>query len=259
MLSAARIASLCLLLSLCAHATARDLHLLIVGDQSAANCHAHAYGAEPGIFVLNEKGLETPAEDPLVGADCRGGSVWMPLASRLKKIPGVDKVVLVPVAIENAKAGDWSTGRAGARLQNALAFARKNGFTFDYAIWQQGSADVQTSPSLYFEQMRRVVRGASISNHIRLWLIAPTPGCSTGAYGPYGPITEAQRLFSKQVVMNRFTGPVGTLPNPHRSCTLDASEQEVVADRWLDAIRHADKLSDRYQKESLLYFFGRSN
>ena len=77
---------LCVLLGMLAGtANARDLYILVLGDQSAGSCHEHVYNATPGVFLLGTDGQERPAADSSKWGNCDGGSIWMPLATHFKK------------------------------------------------------------------------------------------------------------------------------------------------------------------------------
>lgn len=235
-------------------ASARDIYLLVVGDQSAANCQEHKYGPTEGVYQLALDGRQRPAMDPLDWADCNGGSIWMPLAKRLKQEPGVDKVVLLSVGVMNAKAQDFSQGAAATRLNKALRTAKGLGIKFDYALWQQGRADLATKRNAYLNSVRKVIKAASIKITIRKWLIG------SEACGPTQllNVAEAQAVLSKQVLLNRFPGP-SQLPLDSQAqltdCRLTEAGQEVMAQYWSDAIHRADRLGERYQREALISLF----
>lgn len=234
---------------------AKDLHVLVLGDRLAANCHAVAYAPVSGVVVLGSDGQERPAADPLIGADCNAGSVWMPLAARLKRQPGIDKVVLIPVAVDGLKAEDWGADTTAARrLAAAVAVIQARGAKIDYALWQQGLADSNTSIGVYQTHMRMTMKHTSLAIPIDKWLIATVGNCE-GRQLQH--LREAQRLLAKQAVLSRFAGPSTDLPSEGLAggCTLSARGQEMMAQRWFDAIQRSDILSRRYRTETLIQFF----
>lgn len=236
-------------------AAAKDVHILVLGDQSAANCNAKSYGAVPGVFILDHDGNERPAADPLDWSDCKGGSIWMPMASYLKRHSDIDRVVLMPVAVVNARAKDWTDGQASLRLQTALAVAKKRGITFDYALWQQGFADEATQGADYYNQMRTAIKSTSVAVAIDKWLIAQTPGCSGKQLDE---ILEAQAKFAKPTILNHFPGATNAglaTGMQSENCSLNEAGQETMARRWEQAIRQADSSFARSQKETLIYLF----
>lgn len=248
------LSSICLMIAT-ANAGARNIHLLILGDQSAANCHAHSYGPISGIFLLGEDGREYPAADPLEWSDCKNGSIWMPLATRLKRQKGVDKVLILPISINGVHSKDWLEGAAVGRLNNALATAKSHHIGFDYALWQQGAADASTPSLRYMNEMRKTIKTVTLTVRVDKWLIAQDGAC----FGQrLDEIIKAQSQLAEQVMLNRFPGAsIANLSPEERSsvCSLTRLGQEVMAQRWFDAIQRTDVKSRRYQKESLVYFF----
>lgn len=242
------------LLLFCPLILARDIHVLVVGDQLASNCHVRMYGPIAGIYQLGLDGNERQASDPLDRADCRAGSIWMPFAARLKQQPGVDKVVLMIIGVAGAKAQDFNHGLAAARLNSALVLAKQRGLHFDYALWQQGVPDFATPGKYYLSQMRAVIKSASLKIRIDKWLI----GNVTCAGVSLPQVTDSQALLAGQFVLNRFPGPTkakldGRAQMP--DCRLTALGQEIMAQRWFNAIQRADSLSKRYQDEALISLF----
>jgi hypothetical protein len=247
---------LCLFLGIFASAAgARDIYVLVLGDQSAANCHARAYGSIPGVFLLGSDGRERLAADPLEWSDCKGGSIWLPLAARLKSQPGVDKVVLMPIAVRDAKLAQWIDGAAARRLNAGLAVAKARGIKFDYVLSQQGLADENTPANMYLNQMRTVIKSTTSQVKLDKWLIAQSRAClSTSLDG----IDAARSRLSQQNLLNRFPGPTDSgIGRSERmpDCSLSELGQERMAQRWFESIKRADLLSTRRQKETLVYYF----
>jgi hypothetical protein len=235
-------------------ASARDIYVLVVGDQSAANCHSRMYGPVEGVYLLGEDGKERQAADPLTWSDCRAGSIWMPVAARLKQQPGVDKVVLLPVAVNGATAEDFNIGAAAARLSAALTAAKLRHIRFDYALWQQSMPDRSTPGNLYMNQMRKVIKSASLKITIDRWLVG-SEGCSDT---PLSDVARAQVKLAKQVLLNRFPGPIDVRLDSHAQlpdCRLTAVGQETMARYWFNAIRRADQLDRHYEHEALISLF----
>lgn len=236
-------------------ARARDIYVLILGDQSASNCHEHKYGAMPGVFQIGADGAERPAADPLEWSDCKGGSIWMPLAARLKQQPGVNRVVLMPIGVQNGKAEDWSKGVAAKRLKMALEVANARGVKFDYALWQQGRPDEKTGTGFYLSYLRTVLKKTTLNARMNKWLIAQSGTCLGIRLVQ---INGVQRQVGLQAMFNRFPGATDTgLSHQEQlaDCTFSGLGQERMAQRWYNAILRSNILSQKLQKETLVYYF----
>jgi hypothetical protein len=179
----------------------------------------------------------------------------VPVAKRLLEKSGVNKVVLLPVAINGAKAKDWRAGPAAKTLSAALAVAKAKNIVFDYAIWQQGSADADTPSQQYLEQMRSTIKETSLAIKIDKWLIAEAGACLGKA--PKS-INAAQKKLGQQFVLNRLPGASDSALNELEqlsNCNFSMQGQERMAQRWFEAIQNADALSKRYQRETLIELF----
>jgi hypothetical protein len=237
-------------------ANAKDVHVLILGEDAAANCNAHVYGQVKGVYQLTLDGVVKPASDPFESAECSGGSIWMPLGERMTKARGGDRIIFFPIAVMHGRARDYLLGgRAAKKLEIALAVANKQNITFDYALWYQGFADAGSSYISYSNTLRSLLKYVSMRVKVSKWLISRTGACGPGKTLN---VEKAQIEIAKQPVLNRFAGADDTvLRTEYRSgdCSLTSFGQERMADLWFDAIGKADTDSMRYQKESLLYYF----
>lgn len=238
-------------------ARAEPLYILAVGETLASNCHAQVFPAESGVYQLGPEGEERPAADPLGGADCTRGSVWMPLGRRLREARHAEKVVFLPVGAEGTRMADWlGKGAAQARLAAALRMARAKHIRFDYVLWLQGASDRGSDPRRYQQGLGQVLKqirlGVVDAGKI---LVARHSGCG-GQSDP--ALRHAQAEFARNAHLRIFPGPdadaVGTTFRSE-ACQLDPAGQEEMARRWAEAIDAADKASTAIRKETLLYWF----
>jgi len=79
----------------------RTAVLVTFGQSNAANPSERPQAGLPGVFNLNAgNGNCYFAEDPLLGADGSGGSIWTALGNQLVREGRFDAVVLGPVPIK---------------------------------------------------------------------------------------------------------------------------------------------------------------
>jgi len=237
-------------------ARAEPLYILAVGETVASNCHAQVSPPEAGVYQLGPDGVERPAADPLAGADCTNGSVWMPLGRRLRAQRHAEKVVFLPVGVEGARMADWlGKGAAQARLAAALQVAREKHIHFDYVLWFQGASDRGGDARRYQQGLGQVLKQIRLGVDAGKILVARHSGCG-GQADP--ALWHAQTEFARNAHLRIFPGPdadaVGTTFRSE-ACRLDAAGQEEMARRWVEAIDAADKASTAIRKETLLYWF----
>ncbi|MGX4640634.1 hypothetical protein [Massilia sp. SYSU DXS3249] len=243
------------LLFLGSKAEARDIYILVLGDGTAANCHAHPFGQVPGVYQFGPDGREQAAADPLLLADCKGGSIWLPLGEEMIRTGFARKVVFVPIGVSNVNVHDWlQGGRAADRLSLAIKAATAMGVDFDYLLWQGGS-DKNLSGEQYIGAVRSFIRMVSLNIKIKKWVIGRGARCDKTIGGPD---VDTQLRRAANPIFNRFQGPhTSTLGSEYRTgaCTFTEQGQRKMAALWFESIKKADAGSDRYQKESLLHYF----
>lgn len=235
---------------------ARDIHILVLGGGADANCHLHSFGVETGIFQLGLDGAEKPASPALDGANCKGGSAWIPLGQALIQQGMAQKVVFMPIALPNTRARDWGPGgRSETLLKHAIGIANARRIVFDYAFWQQGFADRGTDEAVYRNDLRNVIRSISLKIKVDKWLVAQSGGCVPGGARKIAAVQQEAGMAHS---LNRFAGPNFselTAAEVLDGCIYTASGQRRVAQLWLASMVKADVDDRKYQKESLLYYF----
>jgi hypothetical protein len=237
-------------------AHARDLRILVLGEAAAANCNSRLYEAQPGVFQVGLDGAETPARDPLEWADCKGGSVWVPLGREIVRSRMADKVVFMSLGIPGSRARDWvKGGRAYAKLESAMRLAHARKIKFDYVFWYQGMSDGAARAEEYQIDLIRVVRFMIPMVPGVKWLFASSANCR-------GEINErilaAQRKVGSNALFSRFPGPDTNVLPGHSwtdQCTLTEDGQENMATLWLRSLVNSEVASQKYEREDLLHFF----
>ncbi|PHV29703.1 hypothetical protein CSQ93_00755 [Janthinobacterium sp. BJB426] len=178
--------------------------------------------------------------------------VLLPLGQEIIKSGMADRVVFLPIGITGTNVRDWLEGGRGyKKLKLALDTASFHNIKFDYALWQGRLISDKFTRSNYVNDVRQVIKSMSLSTKINKWLIGLSASCD--------------RIIGKQVpeiqwapLLNRFPGPdIGALSTADRSdpCNVNDFGKKVLVQHWLRAINNADTKSEKYQKESLLYYF----
>lgn len=237
-------------------AGARNLHILVIGEGSAANCNEHQFATLPYVAQIGLDGSEKPAADPFEWSDCEGGSIWLPLGEQLYASGMAERVVFMPVTVEKAKLADWlGQGSAFRKLHTAMQVVRQRGIRFDYVLVQLGASDHTSSTGAYFNRLRAIVSNVHTVDSRAKLIFARGTGCP-GDHAPQ--IVRAQTSYAEQPLSNRFIGPdLGALSPGlfSHGCVLSEAGQRQLAIMWAKAIRTAEVDSERYRKEALLYYF----
>jgi hypothetical protein len=144
--------------------------ILTFGQSNAANHGETKFKPEKGVynFYFNN-GRCYVAEDPLLGASGKFGSVWTRLGDLLIKNNVYKQVLLVPIAQGGAPVEGW-VPHNGANLypRIEIAFNRltKLGLTLTHLLWHQGESDKDSTGIKYeksFLKMYRAIRNLGVT------------------------------------------------------------------------------------------------
>jgi hypothetical protein len=127
---------------------------LVFGQSNAANSGETPGRPHPGVFEFH-RGRVLEARDPLLGAEGRGGSIWLRLGGQLVQNGDADAVVLVPYAFSSTEIERWAPGgNLHQGLLQRIIDAQRTGLRFTHLLWHQGEADARlgTSESEYRER-----------------------------------------------------------------------------------------------------------
>jgi len=250
----ARIALLLLMVA-CRDGSARDLYILVIGDRSVANCHAHGFEPAAGVYQWDAAGRMIVAGDPFQGTPCHDGSIWIPFGQGAVTAKLADRVVLVPLIVPPSEPAAWfAAGSALERLKMIARVAQAGGVQFDYAFLQPGAANAALSQLQYFRSIRSVVRFVSQTVPVKGWIFAIGSGC--GNVDPR--LAEAQVNLGSSPIKNYHYGPrLSELPSMfwESACRLNRDGQEALARMWLRALIRAENTKARYDRETLLKYF----
>ena len=237
----------------------KTLHILVIGQSISSNCNQYKFPASAHIDQITLTGTEVPAKDPMIWADCTGGSMWIPLGHALLTRHIADHVVFMPIGVAGTAIREWLPGgRAFPKLQTAMQLIHDHRIHFDFILWHQGSSDYGTSPLKYRESFLSLVRFVRKQGNLRAskWIIARHSGC-VGRFDH--AIWEAQnQLAVSDNNLNFFTGPDNNLLGAawrFDGCHLNKAGQERMGILWADSIQQALSRSARLRRETLVDWF----
>lgn len=134
--------------------------LFAFGQSNSANVGQYRYTAQRDVVNFNpHDGHCYHAEDPLLGPDGHGGSVWGILGDQLIDAGLYDKVLVVPFGIGGTSIARWAPGGdLHARVRHTARRVLDAGIEPTHVLWHQGEADAgSTTGERYTELFRRLV------------------------------------------------------------------------------------------------------
>ncbi|NND66975.1 MAG: hypothetical protein HKN19_05245 [Halioglobus sp.] len=123
--------------------------LLTFGQSNSANAGRDRYFPLGDVANFNiHDGRCYKAEDPLLGPDGAGGSVWGVLADKLIARGDYDKVMVIPFGIGGSALAQWQEGAyLHPILRHAAQAVREAGVTPTHVLWHQGESDAGSGTS----------------------------------------------------------------------------------------------------------------
>lgn len=130
-------------------ANPRHAVLLAFGQSNSSNYGETRYSAGNKVANFNlHDGKCYRAEDPLLGADGTGGSVWGRLGDELVASGAFDQVLVVSFGIGATTLGEWTTGgRLHPRVEYAARQLAAANIEATHVLWHQGEDDVRKGTS----------------------------------------------------------------------------------------------------------------
>ena len=187
-------------------------------------------------------------EDPLLGPDAQGGSVWGVLGDKLIADGHYDNVLVLPFGIGGSSLSQWQQdGVLYPLLQHSLDAINTAGIEPSHILWHQGESDAGqgTSEEAYFEMFEALVTelrehgykapvSPAVATYCLFTYIEPEPG-----YEERREVVRAAQLRLPEID--------GVEPGPdtdliqgeryrHDSCHFSARGMQAHADAWLEAL-----------------------
>jgi hypothetical protein len=244
-------------LLLLAHAaSARDLNILVLQENSPSECNMHEFPEANGIYQLDLNGDEALASRRFAWDECAESDVLLPLGQDLIKSGMANRISFMPVGMPGTTIDDWSAGKpAYEKLKVALDIANSRNIKFDYVFWQGGIVDSERSVSNYSEGINKVMRAIKLSAKAQKFIISRSITCLDLPNGPN--VTDIWNPLA-----NRFAGPkLADLGGEYYAnrCAFNSLGNKKVAQLWVNAIVDAEVQGKSLQRETLLYYFKRKN
>ncbi|EZP41385.1 hypothetical protein [Janthinobacterium lividum] len=238
------------LLILCSNFTnAHDMYIFVVQETPFAMCEGKSFDEVDGIYEIDEGGREIPAGTNSSQDTCRNMGSIIPLGQEILKAGMAKRVVFM---LTNVARSDeiLIDDEESKKLNSAIELANSKKIKFDFALWQ-GNLMGKNPNSSYSREVQAAVKSISLSAKVEKWVIGLSAYCHRPAGDPAISIRQ-------EPLINRFPGPdIGVLAGEYRTdqCSVNDLGQKEMAKLWYAAMKKADIESEKYQKESLLYYF----
>ncbi len=143
--------------------------LMTFGQSNSANAGQDRYIPQRDVANFNiHDGKCYRAEDPLLGPDGTGGSVWGVLGDKLIDGGHYESVLVVPFGIGGSSIAQWQeAGPFHEIFAHALTTVREAGVKPTHVLWHQGEADAVSGTAeddyiAMFQQLVTKLRGEGV-------------------------------------------------------------------------------------------------
>jgi hypothetical protein len=226
----------------------RSAVLLTFGQSNSANAGRDRYIPAGKVANFNiHNGKCYLAEDPLLGPDGSGGSVWGVLADKLISAGEYDRVLLIPFGIGASSLAQWQTsGFLHPILKKASEAVKEQGIEPTQVLWHQGEADAKIGTT----EVEYISMFGSLVDALRSYGVeapvypAVATHCQMFAAPDEAHLQRSKVIRSAQQRLPEldgvFAGPnTDVLQGPlyrHDNCHFNARGMQAHADLWLKAL-----------------------
>ena len=127
----------------------REDALIVIGfgQSNSANHTGHRFNSEDNSIINFWDGVCFQAKDPMIGATGYQGSIWIPLAKKLRKKKG-QKIVVATFGVQGTFIQQWLEDKELTKFYDFNLFKLKKAYSYpDTAFWIQGENEINTIPN----------------------------------------------------------------------------------------------------------------
>ena len=217
----------------------RVMIAIAFGQSNAANFGDVLHKGGPGVYNFHQ-GKLYEAQDPLLGADGNGGSVWPLLGDKLIATKRYDAVVFVSLGVGATEIAKWSSeGELFPKVQKAIGDLRKHGLAPTHLLWHQGETDgrLKTSTKLYKVEFLDMLAGIR-----KMGVTAPIYVCRASRRKGQMPIASIRQAQLELVnhAQDIYAGPDTDMLGPEYrpdGYHLSDKGQQKFAELWLEKLK----------------------
>jgi carbohydrate esterase-like sialic acid-specific acetylesterase len=216
---------------------------VVFGQSNSANTGETPKGATGDVYNFY-RGTLYRAEDPLLGAEGTGGSVWTRLGDQLIERNLYDAVVFAPLGVSDSEIARWqSIGDLHQSILGVIQDLQKHHLAITHLLWHQGESDakLKTSAETYkgmFLDMLASIRRHGVEAPV---FVSIATRCGKNRGEPYLQRAQADLV---NIAHGIYPGPnTDTLGLAYRidGCHFSDEGLEQTARLWLDAFESSRK------------------
>lgn len=218
----------------------RHAVLLTFGQSNSANFGQTLHVAGAGVDNFNVRdGACYRAEDPLLGPDGEGGSVWSRLGDRLVEGGHFDRVLIAAFGAGGSEIALWAPeGSLHPKIAAAAARMQALGIRPTHVLWHQGEAERAkgTRPKEYVERFRGIVEALRTSGIDAPVYPAIATICRSGANLEIRAAQRSLPDLMPGVRLGPDTDSLDRMSQRHDNCHFSDAGLDAHARLWVEAM-----------------------
>jgi lysophospholipase L1-like esterase len=186
------------------------------------------------------------AQDPLLGSDGDGGSVWSRLADRLIAHGDAPAVALVSFGVSASEIARWAPGGdLNERIAERFALLAELGLAPDVVLFHQGEMDAKqgTTSDDYSERLNAVIASVRRFGVEAPLLVAVASYCHGRTSENVTAAQEAAVDLVRGIYAGANTDQLRGATLRFDDCHFSTAGLERAADLWLDALAKVGRLA----------------
>lgn len=177
---------------------------LAFGQSNSADYGSGIYKCKNSEIYNYYKGDLYHAEEPLLGPDGAGSSVWTRVADMLIDSGVYKKVIIIPCGIGSTAVKCWADGPCKIKLEATLNDLTKDNIKVTHIFWDQGETDNanHTTKAEYKNSLEKVIKFIRDKHFTAPFFCTITSYCPLDNDNPLGidtGITSAQNEIINEV------------------------------------------------------------
>ena len=229
----------------------RVMVALVFGQSNSSNAGETPKAAAMDAVYNFYRGQLYRAEDPLLGADGKGGSVWTRLGDRLIERNLHDAVVFAALGVKDSEIARWqSSGDLHQSILDVIQDLKNHRLSITHLLWHQGESDalLKTDADTYkrmFLDMLASIRRQGVEAPI---FVSIATRCGKNRGEPSLQRAQSELINNAQMI---YPGPnTDTLGLAYRmdGCHFADEGLDEAARLWLEALESSPKSGEVVQQ-----------
>jgi hypothetical protein len=204
------------------------------GQSNSANHAAFKFENTDARIINYFNGKCYIAQDPILGATGRAGSVWVPMAEKLLADGKYNTIVIGAGGIGGASIGEISQGVGRGLVEGGIK-TLSDDYDITAFLYHQGESNRWSTEADYAVEIVSLINWVSVYQSVPKFFVSVTSICESG---PYAHVQNAQRsvVNGSSIVQGPDTDAAISYSMRVDNCHFNKVGQETAGTLWASRI-----------------------